>query len=147
MSSKHEQVIAAIEAALKTVPNAGVERNATMPVDAEDISAGAGLIILRDGDAGEPEVTLGVPVYSWRREMEIELFVRGAQASARDAALDALMLAVGAALDSDPSLGGLVDGLDYTPAEPEDERVPGAEAIKMAVIDLAVEYDTTTVMG
>jgi SAM-dependent methyltransferase len=54
-ASKAEQVLMAIKAVLETVPGAVVERNSVLP---EKVPAG-GLIILRDGDPGEPEQALG----------------------------------------------------------------------------------------
>jgi hypothetical protein len=50
-ASKAEQVLGAIKALLDTVPGAAVERNSALY---EKVASG-GLIILRDGDAGEPE--------------------------------------------------------------------------------------------
>jgi hypothetical protein len=54
-ASKTEQVLDALKALLETVPDAVVERNSMLP---EKIPEG-GLIILRDGDPGEPEQALG----------------------------------------------------------------------------------------
>jgi len=53
-ASKAEQVLDALKALLETVPDAVVERNSVLP---EKI--GGGLIILRDGDPGNPEQALG----------------------------------------------------------------------------------------
>ena len=54
-ASKAEQVLASIRALLEAMPGATVERNSVLP---EKVPAG-GLIILRDGDPGEPEQALG----------------------------------------------------------------------------------------
>jgi hypothetical protein len=54
-ASKAEQVLEGLRAALETVSDAVVQRNSVLP---EKIPAG-GLIILRDGDPGEPEQPLG----------------------------------------------------------------------------------------
>jgi hypothetical protein len=54
-ASKAEQVLDALKTLLGTVPDAVVERNSVLP---EKIPGG-GLIILRDGDPGEPEQGLG----------------------------------------------------------------------------------------
>jgi len=53
MASHREQVLAALFARLQGVPDATVRRNEALPVS---VPAG-GLIILRDGDPGEPDVT------------------------------------------------------------------------------------------
>ena len=55
MPSKPEQILEAIKTLLMTVPGAMVERNTAVP---EKIPTG-GLIVLRDGDPGEPETALG----------------------------------------------------------------------------------------
>lgn len=54
-ASKAEQVLETIKNLLETVPGAVVERNSAM---LEKIPDG-GLIILRDGNPGEPEQALG----------------------------------------------------------------------------------------
>ena len=54
-ASKAEQVLDALRSRLEMVPAAAVERNGVLP---ERIPAG-GLLILRDGDPGEPEQALG----------------------------------------------------------------------------------------
>ena len=54
-ASKAEQVLDALKALLETLPNAVVERNSVLPEKVPD----GGLIILRDGDPGEPEKALG----------------------------------------------------------------------------------------
>ena len=54
-ASKAEQVLDALKSLLETVPDAVVERNSVLPEKVPD----GGLIILRDGDPGEPEQALG----------------------------------------------------------------------------------------
>lgn len=54
MPTPRETILQALLAALQTVPNATVLRGAILP---ERIPTG-GLLILRDGDPGTPEVTL-----------------------------------------------------------------------------------------
>ena len=55
MQTKTEQILALLETRLGTVSGAAVMRNSALP---ENIPA-AGLLILRDGTAGEPEQALG----------------------------------------------------------------------------------------
>jgi hypothetical protein len=50
-ASKAEQVLGALKGLLETLPDAVVERNSVLPEKIPD----GGLIILRDGDPGEPE--------------------------------------------------------------------------------------------
>lgn len=140
-SSKPEQVLEAIKARLNTVPNAKVERNAAVP---EKVPPG-GLIVLRDGDPGEPETTLGGfgGVY-YSHNIEIELYAEDGDATARDAAFDTLVQSIGTALESDITLGGLAFGMSYGRPEVDTEAVTGAAAIKTGTIIVTVEYETTS---
>src|ERR687891_2361196 len=138
-ASKAEQVLGALEALLETVPGAVVERNSVLP---EKIPAG-GLIILRDGDPGEPEQALGgLGNAYYQHAVEIEVYVEEGDAAARDAAFDALLQQIGVALEADPTLGDLAFGLTYGRPEPVIEAVAGAPAIKSATLSVTVDYET-----
>ena len=144
MPSKPEQILEAIKALLKTVPSAKVERNTAVP---ERIPAG-GLIVLRDGDPGEPDTALGGfggAYYS--HDAEIELYVEDGDAALRDTAFDTLVQAVGAALEHDPTLGGLAFGMTYGRPEIDTEGVTGAPAIKHGAITVTIEYETDSRLG
>ena len=101
------------------VPDAVVQRNSVLP---ERVPAG-GLIILRDGDPGEPEQALGgFGNAYYQHAVEIELYVEEGDAAARDAAFDDLLQQIGVALEADPSLGDLAFGLTYGRPEPRSRR-------------------------
>src|SRR5918999_2031807 len=103
-SSKAEQVLAAVKVLLETLPDAVVERNSVLP---EKIPNG-GLIILRDGDPGEPEQALGgFGSTYYQHAVEIEVYLEEGDAAARDAAFDAVLQQIGAVLEANPPLGGL----------------------------------------
>lgn len=143
-SSKPEQVLEAIKALLVTVPNAKVERNTAVP---EKIPTG-GLIVLRDGDPGEPETALGgIGGVYYSHGIEIELYIEDGDATARDAAFDGLVQAIGTALEAEPTLGGLAFGMTYGRPEINTEAVAGAPAIKSGVMTVTVEYETTSPLG
>ena len=144
MTSKPEQVILAVLALLETLSTAKIERNSGVP---ERIPAG-GLIVLRDGNPGEPDTALGGfggAYYS--HDVEIELYAEEGDAALRDAAFDALVQAVGAALESDPTLGSLVFGMSYGRPEIDTEAVIGASAIKHGILAVTVEYETDSPLG
>src|ERR687898_1156050 len=106
-ASKAEQVLDALRALLETIPDAVVERNSVLP---EKVPAG-GLIILRDGDPGELEQALGgFGNAYYQHAVELEVHVEEGDAAARDAGYDALLQQIGAALEADPTLGGLAFG-------------------------------------
>jgi hypothetical protein len=138
-ASKAEQVLEAIKALLETVPDAMVQRNGVLP---EKVPAG-GLIILRDGDPGEPERALGgFGNAYYQHAVEIEVYVEEGDEAARDAAFDALLQQIGAVLEADPTLGDLAFGLTYGRPEPAIEAVSGAPAIKSATLTVTVDYET-----
>ena len=138
-ASKAEQVLGALETLLETVPGATIDRNSVLP---EKIPAG-GLIILRDGDPGEPEQALGgFGSAYYQHAVEIEVYVEEGDAAARDAAFGGLLQQIGAALEADPTLGGLAFGLTYRRPEPSIEAITGAPAIKSATLTVTVDYES-----
>jgi hypothetical protein len=140
-ASKAEQVLQGIKASLETVPGATIDRNSGLP---EKVPAG-GLIILRDGDPGEPEQALGgFESAYYQHEVEVEVNVEEGDAAARDAAFDALLQQIGVALEADPTLGGLAFGLTYGRPEPAIEAIAGAPAIKSATLTVTIDYATDT---
>ena len=144
MPSKIEQILTAFVERLRTAPKAKVERNTAAP---ERIPKG-GLIVLRDGDPGEPEQALGgIGGVYYSHAVEIEVYVEAGEASVRDTAFDALVQKIGTALDADPTLGGLAFGMTYARPEIDTEAVIGAPAIKAGVIECVVDYETETPLG
>ena len=139
-ASKAEQVLEGLKASLETVAGATVQRNSVLP---EKIPAG-GLIILRDGDPGEPEQALGgFGNTYYQHGIEIEVYVEEGDAAARDAAFDDLFQQIGAVLEADPALDGLAFGLTYGRPEPAIEAIAGAPAIKSATLSVTVDYETS----
>jgi hypothetical protein len=139
-ASKAEQMLEAVKALLETVPSATVERNSVLP---EKVPNG-GLIILRDGDPGEPERALGgFGNAYYEHAVEIEVYVEEGDPAVRDAAFDALLQEIGVALETDPTLGGLTFGLTYGRPEPAIEAIAGAPAIKSATLTVTVDYETS----
>jgi hypothetical protein len=138
-ASKTEQVLVGLRAALGTVPGAVVQRNSVLPEKIPD----DGLIILRDGDPGEPEQALGgFGSTYYQHAVEIEVCVEEGDAATRDAAFGALLQQIGAALEADPTLGGLAFGLTYGRPEPAIEAIAGAPAIKTATLIVTIDYET-----
>ena len=138
-AGKAEQVLGALKALLETVPGAVVERNSVLPEKIPD----GGLIILRDGDPGEPEQALGgFGNAYYQHAVEIEVYIEEGDAVARDADFDALLQQIGAALEADATLGGLVFGLTYGRPETSIQAVPGAPAIKSATLSVSIDYET-----
>lgn len=140
MTSKREQALAGLFLWLKdNVTGLSILRNEPLPtkVPAE------GLLILRDGDPGEPEVTLSPTRYHYQHRAEVEALVQNGDQAQRDTALDALLETVALALDGQTSLGGLVDYLHIETPDFLSETVEGAPTIKAAVVPVILEYSTS----
>jgi hypothetical protein len=100
----------------------------------------AGLMILRDGNPGEPGVTLSPLMYHYQHRAELEMIVQSA--SARDARFDALAAQVGAVLSADRTLLGLCDWVEPDAPEPVDLAIEGASSLKAAIITITLHYST-----
>lgn len=137
MTTRREQVLSALHDQLQAIPGGiAVLRNASLPERIPD----AGLLILRDGTPGEPEVTLSPLRYHYEHRAEIEAFVRG---TGLDAAFDALTSAVGTVLATDRTLSGLCDWVEPEAPEPADLPVEGATMIRAAVLIVTLHYTST----
>jgi len=139
MPSKSEAVLQALNIALATtLPNgAKLLRNAVLP---ERVPAN-GIIILRDGSPGTPEALMSPPLYVYEHRAEVDVVVEGTE-TAREAAFDALKLAIHAAIDADRTLGGLCDyAIGESPA-PINLAIEGAEGFKAATIPVVLTYGT-----
>ena len=143
-ASKAEQVLEGLKASLETVAGATVQRNSVLPEKIPD----GGLVILRDGDPGEPEQALGgFGNTYYQHGIEIEVYVEEGDAAARDAAFDDLLQQIGAVLEADPALDGLAFGLTYGRPEPAVEAIAGAPAIKAATLTVTVDYETEAALS
>ena len=89
-----------------------------------------------------PEVTLSPLTYHYAHRAEVDILVDLPDAQ-RDAGFDALRLAIGAALASDRTLGGLCEWIEAEAPAPLAIPVEGAETLKAATITVVMHYDTT----
>ena len=135
MPTPRETILAALHARLSTLP-ATVLRGEVLP---ERVPA-AGLLILRDGEPGEPGVTLSPLRYHYQHRAEIEAVVQGA--NGRDTAFATLCASIGVALAADRTLGGLCDWVEAEAPRPVDLPVEGAPSLKAAVIPVILHYAT-----
>jgi len=136
MTSTREQVLAALVQRLQSGLTATVRRNEALPERVPD----EGLVILRDGDPGEPDITLNPRTAFYSHRVELELFVTQSTAGGSEALLDALVADVHAALDPDPSLGGLAENLVVTAPETSVLAVDGAAPVLTARLTVIVDY-------
>ncbi|EIE53007.1 hypothetical protein C357_00794 [Citreicella sp. 357] len=136
MTTIRETILTALHARLQSLA-ATVLRDEVLP---ERIPP-AGLIILRDGQPGEPEVTLSPLRYHYQHRAELEVVVQAARD--RATAFDTLIANIGTALDADRTLGGLCDWVEAEAPASVDLPVEGAVSLKAAVITVLLHYTTT----
>jgi len=134
--SLRERVLAELCGKLQTIVGAIVKRNEALPAS---VPAG-GLVILRDGDPGEPDVTLNPRTEFFSHRAEIEAFVTRPAGGGGETALDALVSGIGTALASDRSLGGLAENLFWSAPEVSVLSIDGAAPILTARIAVTIEY-------
>lgn len=136
MSSRREAVLAALFTRLAGLAPT-VLRNEALPQRAPDTA----LVILRDGRTRDAQALMSPPAWLIAQEAQIELFVPGTEASARDAELDALLVALSARLATDRTLGGLADHVETGPPEPADVALEGALALKAALVPVTLYFE------
>ncbi len=136
MSTSRETVLTALSARLQSLA-ALVLRDEVLP---ERIPP-SGLIILRDGQPGEPDVTLSPLRYHYQHRAELEVVVQ--TGSGRATTFDTLIAAIGAALEADRTLGGLCDWVEPEAPASVDLPIEGAAALKAAAITVVLHYTAT----
>ena len=135
MPTTRETTLAALHARLQPLA-AIVLRDEILP---ERIPP-AGLIILRDGQPGEPEVTLSPLRYHYQHRVELEVVVQAAKD--RATLFDTLIASIGTTLESDRTLGGLCEWVEAEAPASVDLPVEGAASMKAAVITVVLHYTT-----
>lgn len=135
MARKSETVLLALTAGLEHV---GLSLRRNDPVPAEMM--GGAVIILHDGDPGEPEVTLSPLMYHYEHLADLDVIVSGAD---RDTVFDGICQSISSALAADRTLGGLCDWIEARAPKPSDLYVAGGAAIKAATIQILLVYSTS----
>jgi hypothetical protein len=138
MATKRETILQALFTLLSGLSGPTVLRNANMP---ERVPAG-GIVILRDGDPGEPEVLLSPPEYVYEHRTDADVVVDAATPAARDSIFDGIMLAIGSAVAADRTLGGLCDYAETAAPVSVDLIVEGAPGFKAATLPIILHYGT-----
>ena len=137
MASTRETILqrlyAALELALKPL-QVDLRRNDVLPTKINV----HGLVILRDGDPGEPETTFSPLLYHFEHRAQIEVFVQPGRD--REALFDSLCRAIGTAVVADRTLGGLCDWTEAEAPAPDDTPVEGAVTYRAAVIGVRLHY-------
>jgi hypothetical protein len=139
MSSKRETVLAAVNALVAAaLPGADIKRNLAK---AERIPPG-GLVVIRDGDPGEPEVSLSPLTYLYSHRIPLEIAAYESATLTREQVLDAMLGAIGAAVMANRTLGGLCDWIETQAPVTEDIEAPGALPGRFADLAILAVYAT-----
>ena len=137
-SSGAETILTALLALLDGGLTPDVLRNEVVPLEVPS----GGLVILRDGEAGEPiEVTMSPLTYHYDHIAEVEVYVQGT--TGREAAFDAIRTEIGAALGGDRTLGGLCDWIEGQQPRMDDIPVTGGKTLKAVVVPISLNYGLT----
>jgi len=138
--SQRESAIGALFAVLGQLSlGATVKRNAALPERVSDHA----MAILRDGEMGEPEVSLSPLTYHWQHQVAIELFVADADAGARDARMDGLLLELAALIDADRTLGGVIEYAEIGPPKFDELAPDGSSGIKACLLPVVLHYSSS----
>jgi hypothetical protein len=141
MPTSRETILTALADQLRTIPHVPVLRGEVLPERVQPL----GLIILRDGEPGEPGVTLSPLRYHYQHRAELEVVVQ--TGTERDARFAELVASIGAMIVADRTLGGLCDWVEAEAPEPVDLAVEGAASLKTAVVPVILHYATSDALA
>ena len=137
--SQRESAIGALFAVLGELSlGATVKRNAALPERVSDQA----MAILRDGEMGEPEVSLSPLTYHWQHQVAIELFVADPDASARDARMDGLLVELATLIEADRTLGGVIEYAEIGPPKFDELAPDGTSGIKACLLPVVLHYSS-----
>ena len=137
--SQRENAIGALFAVLGRLSlGTTVKRNAALPERIADHA----MTILRDGEMGEPEVSLSPLTYHWQHQVAIELFVADPDTAARDSRMDGLLTELALLIEADRTLAGVVEYAEI--GQPKfDELAPeGTSGIKACLLPVVLHYSS-----
>lgn len=136
--SKREEVLNALWTRLSTLTEVEVKRNEMLPLKIPD----GGLVVLRDGNIGEPTILLSPPCFLYQHRAEIEVVVQQTSAADNDAQLDCVLEKIGQLIMSNVTLSGLIDHMHAAPPEFIEQSVDGGLTIKGATVPIVLEYSS-----
>ncbi len=118
---------------------AAVKRNAALPERVADHA----MAILRDGEMGEPEVSLSPLTYHWQHQVAIELFVADPDAVVRDARMDGLLTELAGLVEADRTLGGVTEYVAIGPPKFDELAPDGSSGIKACLLPVVLHYSSS----
>src|SRR5574344_1521905 len=97
--TKRKTILNMLHERLKTL-DVEVKRNEIAPQKIPE----TGLVIMRDGKQGVPEILLSPPICLFNHEAEVEVIVQAVKSEDRDRLLDELLEKIGELISSDKTL-------------------------------------------
>lgn len=149
MTSKREQILEALLALLQPLaldldPAPKVQRNGELP----QVVGPEGLVVLRDGNGEIDEYVIGAPEpYTWAYAPTIEVLVQDKSAELRDPQFDRIVAAIGAAVATDRTLGGLCDWCEVALPDASEVSIANAPGVKGGQIAVAISYSSSNPTG
>ena len=143
MTTKREAVLVALFDLLAGNLDAKVLRNEVLP---ERVPP-TGLVILRDGDPGEPEALLSPLVWLWEHRAIVEVFTAGSTATERGSRMDAVLVDIGATISADRTLGGQCDWVQPQAPAIEEIAEEGVAPICAASVPVVLVYGSSDPLG
>ncbi len=138
--SQRENAIGALFAVLGQLSlGATVKRNAALPERVTDQA----MANLRDGEMGEPEVSLSPLTYHWQHQVAIELFVADSDAVARDARMDGLLMELATLIEANRTLAGVVEYAEIGPPKFDELAPDGTGGIKACLLPVVLHYSSS----
>ena len=139
MASTREQIMQTLEWRLRTIPNVTVRRNEVLR---QAVPPG-GMIVLRDSEPGEPDMTLGTVSYWYTHRVDLEVFVPALFDGTAEGRLDTLLTYIGATLSVDESLGGRAQMMSWGAPDVSVVSMDGGPPILSALVAVVVEYQVS----
>ena len=137
--SQREHAIGALFAVLGHLTlGATVKRNTALPERIADHA----MAILRDGEMGEPEVSLSPLTYHWQHQVAIELFVAEPDTRARETRMDGLLVELAALIEQDRTLGGQIEYAEIGPPKFDELAPDGTSGIKACLLPVVLHYSS-----
>lgn len=141
MTTSRELALQALHTGLASLVEAEVSRGGPLP----DSLPKGGMLILRDGEPGEPEVTMSPTQYHYEHEAELEIMV-GDQHDPH-AVSDALAGEISSLLASDRTLGGTCDWVEPSAPKAVDLPAEGGALFKASLITITLHYTSADPLG
>lgn len=137
MSKRNDVLLAVIAMIASAVPAAkvvGLTEDDDRPARVDS----SGRIVVYSGDPGEPEVDLSPLSYNWVHQIPVEVIFDD------ETALDAALMAIGAAIVANRQLGGLCEWLDADAPTTETIITDGGGGQRGAPLNILASYSTTS---